>query len=33
MAKLFSSEAAEQITSAAVEVFGGYGRTPDPKLG
>jgi alkylation response protein AidB-like acyl-CoA dehydrogenase len=27
MAKLFSSDAAERVTSAAVEVFGGYGYT------
>ncbi len=27
MAKLYSSEAAERVTSAAVEVFGGYGYT------
>ncbi len=27
MAKLFASEAAEKVTSAAVEVFGGYGYT------
>jgi alkylation response protein AidB-like acyl-CoA dehydrogenase len=27
MAKLFSSEAAEKVTSAAVEVYGGYGYT------
>jgi alkylation response protein AidB-like acyl-CoA dehydrogenase len=29
MAKLFSSEAAEFVTSAAVEVFGGYGYTSE----
>jgi alkylation response protein AidB-like acyl-CoA dehydrogenase len=29
MAKLFSSEAAEFITSAAVELFGGYGYTSE----
>ena len=29
MAKLFSSEAAERITSAAVELFGGYGYTTE----
>ena len=29
MAKLFSSEAAEFITSAAVEIFGGYGYTTE----
>ena len=29
MAKLYSSEAAEYVTSAAVEVFGGYGYTRD----
>jgi len=29
MAKLFSSEAAEHITSAAVEIFGGYGYTTE----
>ncbi|MCP3979608.1 MAG: acyl-CoA dehydrogenase [bacterium] len=29
MAKLYSSEAAEEITSAAVEVFGGYGYTTE----
>jgi alkylation response protein AidB-like acyl-CoA dehydrogenase len=29
MAKLFSSEAAEMITSAAVELFGGYGYTTE----
>ncbi len=29
MAKLNSSEAAEYITSAAVELFGGYGYTPE----
>jgi alkylation response protein AidB-like acyl-CoA dehydrogenase len=29
MAKLFSSQVAEEITSAAIEVFGGYGYTKD----
>ena len=29
MAKLFSSEAAEHVTSAAVEIFGGYGYTTE----
>ena len=29
MAKLFSSEAAEHVTSAAVEIFGGYGFVKD----
>jgi len=29
MAKLFSSEAAEHVTSAAVETFGGYGYTTE----
>ena len=29
MAKLYSSEAAEFITSAAVELFGGYGYTTE----
>ncbi len=29
MAKLYASEAAERITSAAVEVFGGYGYTSE----
>jgi len=29
MAKLFSSEAAERVTSAAVELFGGYGYTTE----
>lgn len=29
MAKLYSSEAAERITSAAIEMFGGYGYTTD----
>ena len=29
MAKLFASEAAERVTSAAVEVFGGYGYTSE----
>jgi butyryl-CoA dehydrogenase/short/branched chain acyl-CoA dehydrogenase len=29
MAKLFSSEAAEHITSAAIEIFGGYGYTTE----
>lgn len=29
MAKLYSSEAAEEITSAAVEIFGGYGYTTE----
>jgi alkylation response protein AidB-like acyl-CoA dehydrogenase len=29
MAKLFSSDAAERVTSAAVEVFGGYGYTAE----
>jgi alkylation response protein AidB-like acyl-CoA dehydrogenase len=29
MAKLYSSEAAERVTSAAVEVFGGYGYTSE----
>lgn len=29
MAKLFSSQVAERVTSAAVEIFGGYGYTRD----
>jgi len=29
MAKLYASEAAERITSAALEIFGGYGYTTD----
>ena len=29
MAKLYSSEAAEFITSAAVELYGGYGYTTE----
>jgi alkylation response protein AidB-like acyl-CoA dehydrogenase len=29
MAKLYSSDAAEQVTSAAVEIFGGYGYTTE----
>jgi alkylation response protein AidB-like acyl-CoA dehydrogenase len=29
MAKLYSSQVAERVTSAAVEIFGGYGYTRD----
>jgi len=29
MAKLYSSEAAEYITSAAIELFGGFGYTTE----
>jgi butyryl-CoA dehydrogenase/short/branched chain acyl-CoA dehydrogenase len=29
MAKLYSSEATEMITSAAIELFGGYGYTTE----
>ncbi len=29
MAKLFSSQVAERVTSRAIEIFGGYGYTKD----
>ena len=29
MAKLFSSEVAERVTSKAIEIYGGYGFTKD----